>query len=196
MNNNILMTEWPSLTQEINSNSSSNSSTTSGKEQNAEEDEWELLESPHHDSSTSFVSSLVQSVSSPDFDLLQDLEANEDVVLVRKGPVSFRDAILAQVVEEETKQQHVVVERRARPFKRANVVVTPVRRSHKSTGDLRAIAEVDESLDAMEYYHQKAKGFVSRKNGRKTRPDEATRKAMSIHKREMQRQQTKSKAKA
>jgi len=42
--------------------------------------------------------------------------------------------------------------------------------------------------DAMDFYHRKAKGSMSRSNGLKIRPDEAKRKEISMYKKDLQRQ--------
>ena len=74
-------------------------------------------------------------------------------------------------------------------------VVTPIKRASKSTGDLLGLlhdgVELDDDgddeailgdSDAMEYYGRKSAGAMNRKNGRKSRPDEAKRLQMTMAK--------------
>eukprot|EP00565_Helicotheca_tamesis_P002767 CAMPEP_0185733102 /NCGR_PEP_ID=MMETSP1171-20130828/18406_1 /TAXON_ID=374046 /ORGANISM="Helicotheca tamensis, Strain CCMP826" /LENGTH=248 /DNA_ID=CAMNT_0028402737 /DNA_START=166 /DNA_END=912 /DNA_ORIENTATION=- len=139
---------------------------------------------------------------------------------------SFKDAILLNAEEttkeEEKKKQHAEKIRqeskRTRARAKPRLVVTPIKRCAKSTGDLKSLTKIHEyheddeaggsgggggaggciaeeaheeilgDTDAMDFYHRKAKGFSNRKNGLKERPDEAKRKEISVYKRDMQRQ--------
>lgn len=157
--------------------------------------------------------------------------AHDDTVLlshkkgqntIKKVP-SFKDMILmnAQKIEEEDKKKKVQLKEleekrrkeaiQRRKTTRTRLVVTPIKRCAKSTGDLRSLVihedeegygggsgagviheeeEEEEILgctDAMEYYNRKDFGRQGRANGRKIRPDEAKRKKMIIHKKNAQR---------
>ncbi len=140
---------------------------------------------------------------------------------MKKVP-SFKDIIMlnAQAREEEDrKQKEKLQEQQERLRKEAmerrkksrpRLVVNPIKRCAKSTGDLRSmvIAEEEEDgycggggggggiieenevlgdTDASEFYNRKLKGSTSRQNGKKLRPDEAKRKNFIIHKKEAQR---------
>jgi len=104
--------------------------------------------------------------------------------------------------------------------KRPKFVVTPIKRCVKSTGDLRSLARIAEcggngygyggnnnndddtddidlivgDTDAELYYSQKSQGKLGRKNGQKTRPDEAKRLQITMAKKEDQRQRQKAAA--
>jgi hypothetical protein len=127
--------------------------------------------------------------------------------------VSFRDAMLAsspvrlsaaetaRCCGPTTSNQQRQRSRKIQP--RFVVVASPpsMRRGSKSTGDLQSLAaaalmDEDEEVgdggaccDTMEFHHRKALGSASRSNGLKLRPDEAKRRAMIMHKKELQRQQ-------
>eukprot|EP00543_Licmophora_paradoxa_P003575 CAMPEP_0202452774 /NCGR_PEP_ID=MMETSP1360-20130828/10896_1 /ASSEMBLY_ACC=CAM_ASM_000848 /TAXON_ID=515479 /ORGANISM="Licmophora paradoxa, Strain CCMP2313" /LENGTH=244 /DNA_ID=CAMNT_0049071685 /DNA_START=96 /DNA_END=830 /DNA_ORIENTATION=- len=122
--------------------------------------------------------------------------------------MSFRDVILSTTggIEEQkgtmnTNNDTVTTgantERTKKKIKPKFVVTKPLmmRRCSKSTGDLQKMAfDFDETFgetDAMEYYNRKAHGSRSRRNGLKIRPDEAKRRDISLHKRNIQRQETK-----
>lgn len=117
--------------------------------------------------------------------------------------VSFRDAIMKPQTtdsenhtttgkgsEEQGRQQKTL-------RKKPKFVVKPIRRCSKSTGDLQSLTRIAEDgeddlvlgdTDAELYYNQKAQGKLGRKNGRKTRPDEAKRLQISMAKKDDQRQ--------
>lgn len=120
--------------------------------------------------------------------------------------ISFKDAIMKEKAQEtkdqdvnETDQQQEVKPLKTTK-KRPKFVVKPIKRCSKSTGDLQSlarIAEIDDhygdelilgETDAQMYYNQKAQGKLGRKNGRKTRPDEAKRLQITMAKKEDQRQ--------
>lgn len=139
---------------------------------------------------------------------------------IKKVP-SFKDMIMMnrQKIEDEEKKKaeernNSEEQRRKdamlrRKNNRVRIIVTPIKRCAKSTGDLRSmviheeeegygggggggaiIHEEEEVLgesDAMEYYNRKSYGSKGRSNGRKIRPDEAKRKEMIIHKKDAQR---------
>eukprot|EP00553_Chaetoceros_curvisetus_P001250 CAMPEP_0204618236 /NCGR_PEP_ID=MMETSP0717-20131115/4957_1 /ASSEMBLY_ACC=CAM_ASM_000666 /TAXON_ID=230516 /ORGANISM="Chaetoceros curvisetus" /LENGTH=303 /DNA_ID=CAMNT_0051631935 /DNA_START=14 /DNA_END=925 /DNA_ORIENTATION=- len=138
---------------------------------------------------------------------------------MKKVP-SFKDIIMlnAQAREEEDrKQKEKLQEQQERLRKEAmerrkksrpRLVVNPIKRCAKSTGDLRSMVIVEEEeegyyggggggiiqedevlgdTDASEFYSRKQKGSTSRQNGKKLRPDEAKRKNFIIHKKEAQR---------
>jgi len=138
---------------------------------------------------------------------------------------SFKDAILLNAEEtrneiqlkkqQQEKARIEALKNRSRS-KNIKFVVTPIKRCTKSTGDLRSlITIVDDDdadcsgggsggasndcimgeSDAAEFYASKGHARVSRKNGRKLRPDEAKRKEMIIYKKNLQRQQQQSKSK-
>jgi len=113
--------------------------------------------------------------------------------------ISFRDAIMkekAQEVKDHTAKQPKTMR------KKPKFVVKPISRCSKSTGDLQSLARVTENgdddpnndglvlgdTDAELYYNQKAQGKLGRKNGRKTRPDEAKRLQITMAKKDDQRQ--------
>lgn len=144
---------------------------------------------------------------------------------MKKVP-SFKDIIMlnAQAREEaDRKQKEQLQEHQERLRKEASqrrkksrprLVVNPIKRCAKSTGDLRSMVIVEEEddghgcygggggvvggdsimeeeilgdTDASEFYNRKQKGSTSRQNGKKLRPDEAKRKDFIIHKKEAQR---------
>jgi hypothetical protein len=115
---------------------------------------------------------------------------------------SFRDAILSPgaaasgSTEDEQAAGAALKIRQARPrVKPRFVVKKPMKRCIKSTGDLKSLViqedeEVMGSSDAMEFYHRKALGVQTRKNGLKLRPDEAKRKQMIMQKKGLQRSES------
>lgn len=111
---------------------------------------------------------------------------------VGSNRLSFKDAILQPPAQsKETKllpNQTKKVIKKVKPI----FVVKPIKRQTHSTGDLRALATHEEEIlgdtDAHEYYSRKSQGAVGRKNGMKTRPDEAKRLQMTMAKKNMQRQ--------
>lgn len=111
--------------------------------------------------------------------------------IVHRFP-SFRDAILTKHQEDQPSATTTVVQplQERRTKVKPKLVVKPIKRCAHSAGDLRRLASIEEVLgetDAMDYYHRKSKGSVGRANGMKERPDEAKRKEMIIHKKNMQR---------
>lgn len=140
---------------------------------------------------------------------------------MKKVP-SFKDIIMlnAQAREDEDRRQKEKLQEhqerlrkeavQRRKKSRPRLIVNPIKRSAKSTGDLRSMVIVEEEedgyhggggggggiieedqvlgdTDASEFYSRKQKGSISRQNGRKLRPDEAKRKNFIIHKKEAQR---------
>lgn len=128
--------------------------------------------------------------------------------------ISFRDAIMKKKAQE-TDQLSAVKEAEGaaqqrdakKTKKRPKFVVTPIKRCAKSTGDLRSLARIAETgggdddvynndlvlgdTDAELYYSQKLQGKLGRKNGQKSRPDEAKRLQITMAKKENQRQRQK-----
>lgn len=109
---------------------------------------------------------------------------------------SFKDAILLEFESgKENLEQKESFILKPRQKNKPKLVVSPIRRCSKSTGDLKSLVieeeheEVLAATDVMDYYHRKNKGWLNRKNGRKIRPDELKRKEMIIQKKEIQRQQ-------
>lgn len=106
---------------------------------------------------------------------------------------SFRDAILVRTEPSNEQKEPGVESSASRPKKiKPKIVVTPIKRCAKSTGDLRSLVIHEEVLgesDAMEYYHRKAHGASGRVNTLKLRPDEAKRKQFTLQKKKMQREQ-------
>merc|ERR1712137_331789 len=120
--------------------------------------------------------------------------------------ISFRDAIMKEKVQETKDQdaneadQQQEVKSPKTTKKRPKFVVTPIKRCSKSTGDLQSLGRIAEhddhygdglilgETDAQMYYNQKEQGKLGRKNGRKTRPDEAKRLQITMAKKEDQRQ--------
>lgn len=123
--------------------------------------------------------------------------------------VSFKDAILKEKAKHPDDKLPVPVKQVPKPMKiKPKFVVKPIKRCAKSMVDLRSldrIAETNEDdvysngailgdTDAQLYYNQKAQGVIGRKNGRKTRPDEAKRLQITMAKKEDQRQRQKAAA--
>jgi len=131
-------------------------------------------------------------------------EADSSAVLV-SGPasvwsnggskLSFRDAILRSKNgsgKEDNDHQGTTHRRRVKKVK-PTFVVQQIKRCNKSTGDLQSLAscleeEIMGDTDAQEYYGRKSAGAQGRRNGLKTRPDEAKRLQMSMAKKAEQRQ--------
>lgn len=160
---------------------------------------------------------LRHSASSPDFRrlILHDVaeETNEDdddndassygmvsgpasVVSLASG-LSFRDAILLAAPPEHKRADSGILMMNARKSKRRvtpKFVVKPIQRCTKSTGDLKSLVSVQEhdeflgDTDAMDFYHRKALGAKGYVNAAKMRPDEAKRLAITMHKKDLQRQ--------
>lgn len=112
------------------------------------------------------------------------------------------------VVQHQHNLRKEAAERRK--ANRPKLVISAIKRCTKSTGDLRSMIIHEEpedgeydgggggggvihehdvlgDTDAMEFYSRKSKGSLNRQNGSKTRPDEAKRKEMIIHKKNAQR---------
>lgn len=136
------------------------------------------------------------------------------------GGLSFRDVMLAKAKQDSaalsTPQKSgqegnnkAATSPRRRP-KAKFVVVSPIKRCAKSTGDLQSLVIVegdDEDCvgggggggggagpvlgetDAMDFYHRKDKGAKGYSNGLKLRPDEAKRRSIIMHKKDVQRKQ-------
>lgn len=161
-------------------------------------------------------------------DVLSISTNNHDTVLLshketngtmKKIP-SFKDMVASNIQqledqerEKKTKEKALEDRKRLEAVQRRKkikprLVVSPIKRCARSTGDLRslviheeeeghsgglgsmAVHEEEEILgasDAMEYYNRKSHGSKGRANGKKIRPDEAKRKEMIIHKKNAQR---------
>jgi hypothetical protein len=155
--------------------------------------------------------------SSPDFrrafDLKAVMEAEDDddasgsfamvsgpgSVMSMSSTFSFRDAILspgAVTSAEDEQGAGTALKIRPRPrVKPRFVVKKPMKRCAKSTGDLTSLViqeeeEVIGASDAMEFYHRKALGVQTRKNGLKLRPDEAKRKQIILNKKSLQKSES------
>lgn len=114
--------------------------------------------------------------------------------------VSFKDAIMSPS-KAPSRSAGGTTKAAVPPVRRkikTRFVVTPIKRCAKSTGDLLSLAanyedededggEVMGATDAMEYYNRKSHGAHGRANGQKIRPDEAKRKEMIVHKKNLQR---------
>jgi hypothetical protein len=103
---------------------------------------------------------------------------------------SFRDAVLLKTSSEQTEAPSSAVQACSKKMK-PKIVVTPIKRCARSTGDLRSLVIHEEVLgesDAMDYYHRKAQGASGRMNSLKLRPDEAKRKHFTLQKKKMQRE--------
>lgn len=132
------------------------------------------------------------------------------------GGLSFRDAILKSdgvdqmdgsaataLKLQRAAAAHHQHRKRIVKKKATFVVVKPIKRCSKSTGDLKALdhcledraddgsGDVLGETDAQEYYGRKSAGAQGRRNGRKTRPDEARRLQWTMAKKELQRQKQK-----
>ena len=150
-----------------------------------------------HCASSPDLRSIGRTLEAVDEDVTID-SSDSSAVLVSTKTTSFRDAILSpsKTTSDETKQQDPA--ENAAPQTRPNkikpkIVVTPIRRCSKSTGDLRTLVidenEVLGESDAMDYYHRKEMGASGRINSLKVRPDEAKRRSITMYKKQMQRQQ-------
>lgn len=115
--------------------------------------------------------------------------------------ISFKDAIMKENQESNDQGSSETGSPKSPKTarKKPKFVVKPIKRCIKSTGDLQSLARIAENddhdedhilgdTDAQMYYNQKAQGKIGRKNGRKTRPDEAKRLAITMAKKEDQRQ--------
>jgi hypothetical protein len=120
-------------------------------------------------------------------------------VMSLSSTFSFRDAILSPGAATSTEgEQGAPAALKIRPRPRVKprfVVKKPMKRCIKSTGDLKSLViQEDEEVigagDAMEFYHRKALGAQTRKNGLKLRPDEAKRKQMIMQKKGLQRSES------
>lgn len=166
-----------------------------------------------------------QSVSTMNDDtvMLTHKSNKNDNVTIKKVP-SFKDMILmnADKLEEEENKKKIQLKeleqkRREEALKRrkankTRLIVTPIKRCAKSTGDLRSLViheeeegygggggggsgaavihEEEEILgctDAMEYYNRKSHGSKGRASSKILRPDERKRKDWIIHKKNAQR---------
>ena len=158
-----------------------------------------------------------------------DVSIDDAVVLTKRPPSnstmrkvpSFKDVMMlnaeSQLKEREEqlklKEQEERIRKESMKRRKAKprIVVNPIKRCTKSTGDLRSLVSIQEDeedegfgggsgggftiheeevlgeTDAAEFYFRKAKGSSNRINGEKLRPDEATRKDMIIAKKNAQR---------
>ena len=145
---------------------------------------------------------------------------------MKKVP-SFKDIMMLNAqsqAKEESKKKEMRINQeqklrkeaaQRRKASRPKLIISPIKRCTKSTGDLRSMIihehsedddgyegggggggggggtihehEVLGDTDAMEFYNRKSKGSLNRQNGSKIRPDEAKRKKMIIHKKNAQR---------
>jgi hypothetical protein len=123
--------------------------------------------------------------------VIVDAAASTSSRTVKRIP-SFRDAVLLKTSnEQQTQAPSSSAGQAACPKKvKPKIVVTPIKRCARSTGDLRSLVIHEEVLgesDAMDYYHRKAQGASGRVNSLKLRPDEAKRKQFTLQKKKMQR---------
>jgi hypothetical protein len=116
--------------------------------------------------------------------------------------VSVRDAILQKSSGAEPAEAKEAAAPKAQKVKPKFVVVaqTPkIKRGYKSMGNLRALDHIQEDdhdyneavmgdTDASDYYSRKAQGAIGRKNGMKSRPDEAKRLQITMVKKNLQRE--------
>jgi hypothetical protein len=117
------------------------------------------------------------------------LVSQDDSSLPVKSMPSFRDKLLAKMVDSLAEEVEPVVNKPKQPRRKPKFVVTPILRCSVSTPNLRNMDdEVLGETDASEYYNRKAMGYVGRQNGMKIRPDEAKRRDFTLAKKEMQRQ--------
>lgn len=190
-----------------------------------EEEEWEMLEEQQlFDKEVVMVSNpkqLKHATSSPDLrrysiDMDQynndgESDNRDSFSLVSKplsvattwsNNLSFKDAVLTQPETDSQEQgtgkgvKFQDPDRYDKPRKfNPKIVVQPIKRCTKSTGDLQALASIHEEeeilgeTDATDFYYRKAKGEAGRKNGLKLRPDEAKRRDMILHKKALQQSQ-------
>jgi hypothetical protein len=131
-------------------------------------------------------------------------DAGSSAVLVSSPPsvwsaggakLSFRDAILRSKNSNGSHEDsaHQATSHRKRMKVKPTFVVQPIKRCNKSTGDLQSLTsfleeEVMGDTDAQEYYGRKLAGAQGRRNGLKTRPDEAKRLQMTMAKKADQRE--------
>jgi len=116
-----------------------------------------------------------------------------------KPKMSYRDMMIRSAsmpIKDGAAASTTPPRKTVRKFK-AKFVVTPIKRCAKSTGDLTRLARESEDdydddvlgdTDAHEFYSRKAHGAAGRRNGLKSRPDEAKRLQMTMAKKSMQRQ--------
>lgn len=120
-------------------------------------------------------------------------------VMSMSSTFSFRDAILTPGAATSTSAEDEQAALKIRPRSRVKprfIVKKPMKRCIKSTGDLTSLViqeeeEIIGASDASEFYHRKALGVQTRKNGLKLRPDEAKRKQMIINKKSLQKSESK-----
>jgi len=133
---------------------------------------------------------------------------------MRKVP-SFKDAILLNAEEKVREETNLAEREKEKVLKRQKdlaafksksrprLVVKPIQRCIRSTGDLRSLVVEEEKsysggglaachevlgdMDAEEFYARKKHGAEQHTNGMKCRPDEAKRKQFIIHKKNAQR---------
>lgn len=139
---------------------------------------------------------------------------------MKKVP-SFKDMVASNAEQLQKQEMQRKIEIKAQEEKRriealqrrkaskTRIIVTPIKRCARSTGDLRSLViheeeeghgggggcmsaiiheeEVLGESDATEYYNRKAYGSKGRANGKKIRPDEKKRKDFIIHKKNAQR---------
>jgi hypothetical protein len=122
-----------------------------------------------------------------------------------------------RILLQETLEQQRIANLATRRSTKPKFIVSPIKRCIQSTPDLRSLVSIQEhqeddmgggggggaasttileeplheevmgNTDAMEFYHQKSKGSISRANGLKIRPDEAKRKDMILFKKNAQK---------
>ena len=128
-----------------------------------------------------------------------DMVSNVGSVWSTSSGLSFRDAFLASPIREDQQVEDAEPSSgphtAPRPYRKPKIVVKSpslMRRCSKSSPNLLGLIQEDEEVlgdtDATEYYSRKSKGAQGRSNGLKLRPDEAKRKAFSVNKRNLQRQ--------
>lgn len=122
--------------------------------------------------------------------VIVDAAASTSSRTVKRIP-SFRDAVLLKTSNEQTQAPSSAGGQACPKKVKPKIVVTPIKRCARSTGDLRSLVIHEEVLgesDAMDYYHRKAQGASGRVNSLKLRPDEAKRKQFTLQKKKMQRE--------
>ena len=157
----------------------------------------DVEEEPEHDSvAESF--SVIDSVSS-----VHSISTQQTIATNTKQPtstMSWSDRIKKSALEgassDGKEEKKLEAPRRQRKKQLARIVVKPITRCAKSTGDLQSLSTLHEhndeeemmgATDAMEFYHRKAQGAKGRSSGLRMRPDEAKRKQFTLHKKSMQR---------
>mmetsp|Transcript_19051 Transcript_19051/g.41002 ORF Transcript_19051/g.41002 Transcript_19051/m.41002 type:complete len:279 (-) Transcript_19051:379-1215(-) len=162
-----------------------------------------VVEEPEHDSLDDF--SLVSSVASvKSISTFQSAWSTASVPASKA--ISWKDKV-AQLARDgdnnfgahnnDNKNKAPASRTPRKIMSNSRFVVKPIQRCTQSTPNLHSLIEEEDgdeggesmgASDAMEFYSRKAQGAKGRNAGLRMRPDEAKRKQISLHKRNLQRQ--------